>query len=123
MLEDRPWLIAFLDRGEAIAVCATVMAVGVAIDFLPAKRLAAALSIVSTLLVDAVLLGMQSSSLRIWEVLALVVVAAALASFAGLVSADGPREKLAMRILVAVGMSAVLLLAGVVIVVVDEPWF
>lgn len=122
MPESGPWVINFFDRREALAGCLVVMGIGATVDLLPSKRLAAALTIVTTLLMVAVLLGMRSFSVRKWQIVALVLIVVP-GAIAGLISADSRREKLAVRIIVAVGMSAVLVMAGITIVVVDEPWF
>jgi uncharacterized membrane protein len=92
------------------------------LDLLPAKRLAAALVIVATLMMDAFLLTIGFRYFRMWEIVALVV-AGVVVGIASLIGVEGRREKLAMRILVVCGLSVVLVLAVVAIVVVDEPWF
>lgn len=120
-LDSRPWLIAFMDRNEVMAGLLTLGAIGATLVALPTKRFGAALIIIATLMIDAITLGIEFRYFRKWEVVALVG-ACFVAGIAVLVSVDGRRAKLAMRILVTLGLSGILFL-GVLGVLVDWPWF
>jgi hypothetical protein len=71
-LDSRPWPIVFRDRSEAVAGLLTVIAIGAVVDGLPRRKLATALVIACTLLLDIVILETGIGYFRMWEVVALV---------------------------------------------------
>lgn len=121
--DNRPFIIAVMDRATGLAACLTALAVGALLLSGPHERRAAPFVILATLVVDAVLLSPELGVVGFWTVPA-AVVGAALAGAVGLLVGRTKRQRIALRALVGVGMTVVLFLAVVVLVTVhDVPFF
>ena len=124
--DDRPYIIAVIDRATGFAFCLTALAIGTILISGPHVRRPAPFIIsviLTTVVVDAVLLSFDLGVAAFWNVPA-AVVGALLAGTAGLLVGKTRRLRVAMGVLVGVGVTAVLILAVVVLVTVHNvPFF
>jgi hypothetical protein len=121
--DDRPFIIALMDRATGLASCLTVLAIGALLLSGPHERRAVPFIILATLVVDAILLSPELGVFGFWTVPA-AVTGAALAGAVGLLVGKTKRQRFSLRVLVGVGMTVVLVLAVVALVTVhDVPFF
>jgi 4-amino-4-deoxy-L-arabinose transferase-like glycosyltransferase len=108
--DDRPFIIAFMDRAPALASFFTALAIGTLLLLRPHERRLAPLVILTTLLVDAVFVSVELGAFGMWVLPACLVVTA-LAAAAGLLAGENKRERIALRVVVGVGVTVVLVQA------------
>jgi len=109
LADDRPFNIAFMDRAPAVASSLTALAIGTVLLLRPHERRLAPLIILPTLLVDGMLVSIELGAFGLWVLPACLLVTA-LAAAAGLLAGDNRRERVALRVLVGVGVAVILFL-------------
>jgi 4-amino-4-deoxy-L-arabinose transferase-like glycosyltransferase len=108
--DKRPFNIAFMDRAPAVASSLTALAIGTLLLLRPHERRLAPLIILATLLLDAVFVSFELGAFGIWVLPACLVVTA-LAAAAGLLAGENKRERIALGVVIGVGVTVVLVLA------------
>jgi hypothetical protein len=122
LLDSRAFTVAFIDRAPLIAYWFTVIAVGTLISVRFTKSTSRVLVILTTLLLDMLLLTTTADSRKLWRVAALMV-CVVVATIGALTTRGTRRSRLTLRIAVAVVVPFSLVVCVLTLARSDVPWF
>jgi hypothetical protein len=121
--DDRRFIIAIMDRATGSAACLTALTIGLVLVSGPRERRAVPLIILTTLLVDAMLLSPELGLFGYWVIPA-GVMGALLGGAALFLVGENKQQRVALRVLAGVGITVVAILAVYALVTVhDVPFF